>query len=147
MDYVRWRETTLDREKKQSCQDRGSTKITRTPEGNTTEPLIAALVTDRVAHLTELERLKATLLELPEATLDQGDPAIYERQKTLVLIQQIENHIAEIDHALNASRHGAYGICERCGQPIGRERLEILPETRLCVKCKSQAEKSTRPQG
>jgi RNA polymerase-binding transcription factor DksA len=137
----------LDGEKKKSCQDRGPTKITCTPEGDTAEPLIATLVADRAAHVAELERLKATLLELPEATLDQGDPSIYERQKTLVLIQQIENHIAEIDHALHATRQGVYGICERCGQPIGRERLEILPETRLCVKCKSQTEKSKHPQG
>ena len=33
---------------------------------------------------------------------------------------------------------GSYGLCERCGQPIGDERLEALPAARLCLACKRQ---------
>jgi DnaK suppressor protein len=33
---------------------------------------------------------------------------------------------------------GTYGLCERCGQPIGDERLEALPAARLCMTCKRQ---------
>ncbi len=28
--------------------------------------------------------------------------------------------------------------CERCNGPIGLERLEALPETRLCLKCSEE---------
>jgi hypothetical protein len=28
--------------------------------------------------------------------------------------------------------------CERCGTPIPLARLEVLPETRLCLKCSQQ---------
>ncbi|HEX9074251.1 MAG TPA: TraR/DksA C4-type zinc finger protein, partial [Anaerolineae bacterium] len=87
-----------------------------------------------------LERLREILREIPETSAEEGDPTVFEREKTLVLIGQVEDHIAEIDHALEAARVGGYGICERCGQPIEAERLKILPETRVCVKCKTQME-------
>jgi hypothetical protein len=29
-------------------------------------------------------------------------------------------------------------LCQRCKQPIEAERLEALPETRLCVQCSRQ---------
>ncbi len=35
--------------------------------------------------------------------------------------------------------------CEDCGQAIPRERLELFPQTRLCVACQSRDEKGQRP--
>lgn len=35
--------------------------------------------------------------------------------------------------------------CEDCGQPIPRERLELFPQTRLCVACQSRDERGDRP--
>jgi len=29
-----------------------------------------------------------------------------------------------------------YGICEKCGKEISKERLEAIPEARTCSKCK-----------
>lgn len=107
----------------------------------------AKLKTERAAHVRERERLHATLLELPETTAEEGDPTIAERAQTLAMIEQLDHHIAEIDRALAAMFHGEYGICEQCGQPIDVERLRILPETRLCVKCKSQLEKKAHHRG
>jgi RNA polymerase-binding transcription factor DksA len=101
---------------------------------------VANLELDRAAHVVELERLHEILREIPETTAEEGDPTVFEREKTLVVIRQVEDHIANIDHALETARRGGYGICERCGQPIEPERLRILPETRVCVKCKTQME-------
>ena len=28
--------------------------------------------------------------------------------------------------------------CERCGEPIPARRLQVLPETRLCLKCSEE---------
>ncbi len=28
--------------------------------------------------------------------------------------------------------------CERCGEPIAARRLEVLPDTRLCVPCSEE---------
>ncbi len=114
-------------------------------EDRAKEVTLTALESDRAAHVVELERLREMLHELPETTADEGDPAIFERENSLVLIRQVEDHIAEIDRALEAARQGQYGTCERCGRPIEPERLKILPETRLCVKCKAQLEKPAHP--
>ena len=124
-----------------------SLKATLHHDDHEQENIRAKLEAERAAHLSELESLRATLLELPETTIEEGDPALAEREQTLGMIQQIENHIAEIDRALAATHRGGYGICEQCGQPIDAERLRILPETRLCVKCKSQQEKKTHRRG
>jgi RNA polymerase-binding transcription factor DksA len=31
---------------------------------------------------------------------------------------------------------GTYGICERCGNRIGDERLDAMPWALLCIDCK-----------
>jgi DnaK suppressor protein len=33
---------------------------------------------------------------------------------------------------------GTYGTCERCGNPIGPERLEAIPWALLCIDCKKK---------
>lgn len=37
--------------------------------------------------------------------------------------------------ALVRVEKGTYGICTRCGDRIGRERLEVLPEIDTCRDC------------
>ena len=36
---------------------------------------------------------------------------------------------------------GTFGTCERCGQPIGAERLEALPWATLCIEDKRKQER------
>lgn len=43
--------------------------------------------------------------------------------------------IRAIDHALARIREGRYGICETCGDPIPRARLEAIPWASLCRDC------------
>lgn len=45
---------------------------------------------------------------------------------------RVQQAIARIDS-------GEYGICELCGEPIRKERLEAVPYSSMCVKCASQA--------
>ncbi len=47
-------------------------------------------------------------------------------------IDQIKLAIANIDS-------GRYGICEKCAEPISKERLAAVPYTSQCIKCASQA--------
>lgn len=35
-----------------------------------------------------------------------------------------------------------YGLCKKCGKNIGLRRLKKLPETKLCVACKSEEERN-----
>jgi RNA polymerase-binding transcription factor DksA len=64
-----------------------------------------------------------------------------EREKLVALMSALESHLSEIDAALEQDAEGVYGICEVCGQPIDPERLAIMPEATMCVRCKEHAER------
>jgi DnaK suppressor protein len=67
----------------------------------------------------------------------QGDSMNVERERDLALSAQALASIDEIDRALEKIVAGTYGICEKCGETIPRERLKALPFASLCVTCKS----------
>jgi len=77
---------------------------------------------------------------------DQADvaDAIYERGKTLSLINNLRERIRNIDHAIQRFEEGKYGVCEMCGAEIPDVRLELIPEASLCVNCASKMETSIR---
>jgi DnaK suppressor protein len=41
--------------------------------------------------------------------------------------------LAKIDRALERLADGSYATCERCGKPIGGERLRVRPWATLCI--------------
>ena len=58
--------------------------------------------------------------------------------------------IKEIEEALERLKHGEYGTCEECGEPIPEPRLRLFPAARLCVRCQEeydQLEKMRDQQG
>ena len=99
---------------------------------------------EREQTQTELEHLREYLKTEPEATGDEVDLAVYEREKNLALVQRLEQKLEEINFVLQAAKKGKYGICQRCGNPIDPARLEALPEATHCVKCKNELEKAAR---
>jgi len=96
---------------------------------------------ERAETLAELEHLREYLRGEVDADAEEADPDIYEREKTVALIRALENKLASIEQALRLAEEGAYGICERCGEKIDPARLEALPHTTLCVRCKAQMER------
>ena len=40
-----------------------------------------------------------------------------------------------IARALTKLEEHTYGICDRCGRPIARPRLDAAPESVLCIEC------------
>lgn len=86
-------------------------------------------------HQAELEEAR-----LAEAASDRTDPESgdggsmkFEMQKELSVDMNTRDLLAKVDIALQRIDDGSYGVCEVCGNPIPRERLEILPHTTLCV--------------
>lgn len=67
----------------------------------------------------------------------EGATIAFERSQVGALIRQAQEALVEIDAALARLDAGSYGICERCGRPIGTERLEARPVARLCIGCAS----------
>ena len=43
-----------------------------------------------------------------------------------------------IDEALLRIDKGAFGLCRDCGEPIAEARLNAIPWTRVCIKCKEK---------
>ena len=106
---------------------------------------VTLLEQEREHTLTELEHLRAELrVEVEHDDVDDVASDLIERDKTLALIKTLERKLEDIDHAIQQAQDGDYGICENCGQPIDPERLEIFPETTLCVNCKRLSERTIR---
>ncbi len=103
------------------------------------------LLRDREQVRSELSRLREELLIAPEATGDEVDLSVYDREKTLGLIKAFELRLEKLENAIRrTAQSGEYGICQQCGKPIDAERLKIFPETRHCVKCKTAIEQQAK---
>ena len=107
----------------------------------------AMLLHEREAHTRQAAGLRAEAEQLAEERdpgdvqfdeeSGQGDTMNVERERDLALSAQALQQVQEIDAALEKIEKGTYGLCERCGQPIPRERLMALPWAALDVGCKS----------
>lgn len=47
----------------------------------------------------------------------------------------VVEEIKEIDDSLEAIKAGQYGICQNCGRPISKERLQAYPTAKYCIEC------------
>jgi len=54
--------------------------------------------------------------------------------------EMLKEERKNVEKALKNIEKGTYGICEKCGNPIEKERLEIDPTTTLCAKCAKESE-------
>lgn len=107
----------------------------------------AALEAEREEYLTQANNLReeaeqmAADAEPGDTQFDEesgeGGTANVDREHNLRLVAQAMAVVEEIDHALAKMEKGTYGLCEHCGKPIAKPRLEALPFASLCVECKS----------
>lgn len=90
-------------------------------------------------ELEELEAqiaaLEAGLQEKPDYGLGQGDPAITRWEFDQAMLERLKERAESLRRALGRLNEGTYGVCERCGRPIHPDRLEVLPDTKICIKC------------
>ena len=104
------------------------------------------LAVEREQALARLADLTGDHESMVAASLDtnaddehdpEGATIAFERSQIGALVRQVSHHLAEIDAALERVGAGTYGVCERCGAPIGDARLEALPAARTCIRCAS----------
>lgn len=103
----------------------------------------------RRAHHEEVVRLSAAAAELLDdrgpgdggdgEDFGEGDSHGVELDRLLALATGVRHRLEEVDAALARLDLGTYGYCQSCGQSIGRDRLEALPETTSCIACKAGA--------
>jgi DnaK suppressor protein len=72
------------------------------------------------------------LSHLPQHQADQGSE-VFEREKDMAILEQLERELAEIEAALQRLDEGTYGVDEATGEPIAAERLEAYPTARTNV--------------
>ena len=59
----------------------------------------------------------------------------YEEEVELDLLENEHEILKEVNDALTRIEEGTFGICEECRQEISRERLQVLPYARYCLRC------------
>jgi RNA polymerase-binding transcription factor DksA len=74
---------------------------------------------------------------------DQADAGAktYEREQELSLANISRDKLDQVRHALARLDDGTYGVCEACGEAIGKFRLQAAPRATLCRSCKEKTER------
>lgn len=108
------------------------------------------LLDERDRLLKEIGELDA---DLAESLRDSSEESMYdqhsaetaaitlEREMELSLEENARASIDQLDRALKKLDNGSYGICDRCGQAIAEQRLQIAPDATLCIGCKRVEER------
>ncbi len=65
----------------------------------------------------------------------EGATIAFEREQVAALVRQAEDHLAQVEAALERLDEGTYGRCTVCGRRIPDERLEVRPTATTCVGC------------
>jgi DnaK suppressor protein len=96
----------------------------------------------------DISRAESQIAErLSDAVGDAGDDQAdagaktFEREHELAMTQNARDLLAQNEQALARIDAGTYGVCESCGQPIGKARLQAFPRATLCVSCKQREER------
>jgi DnaK suppressor protein len=88
--------------------------------------------------------VEAIVASSADANLDdehdpEGATVAFERAQLTSLLDDARATLVAIETAVAKLDDGSYGECDRCGDPIGPERLLALPWTRNCISCASIA--------
>ena len=74
---------------------------------------------------------------------DQADVGAtsFERDHELTVLAKEKETLGQLDRALAHIDDGTYGVCDSCGNPIGKNRLMAVPHATLCMSCKQREER------
>ena len=115
----------------------------------------AELKAVRTDIVIELERLRRELaiveLEMDSLIQESGEGAgddqadagtkTFEREHEMSLVINARDMVLQTERALERIDSKRYGICEECGNAIGKARLQVFPRATLCMLCKQKEER------
>ncbi|MGW7417768.1 TraR/DksA family transcriptional regulator, partial [Streptomyces sp. NPDC054863] len=104
---------------------------------------------------SEILRLRAEIVSSEEALTglmrDSGDGAGDDdadtgtknitREHEMSLAANAREMLEQTERARDRLDAWTYGICENCGKPIGKARVQAFPRATLCVECKQKQER------
>ncbi|MGW4318318.1 TraR/DksA C4-type zinc finger protein [Streptomyces sp. NPDC004684] len=120
------------------------------------DPWTAEEVDEARAELqSETERLRTEITSSEESLAglmrDSGDGAGDDdadtgtknitREHEMALAANAREMLLQTERALDRLDAGTYGLCENCGDPIGKARMQAFPRATLCVECKQKQER------
>jgi RNA polymerase-binding protein DksA len=71
---------------------------------------------------------------------DVGSTSL-ERDAEMSLANNTRDMLIQTERALDRMDDRTYGVCESCGNPIGKRRLMVFPRATLCMTCKQREER------
>ncbi|MDQ3692955.1 MAG: TraR/DksA C4-type zinc finger protein [Chloroflexota bacterium] len=71
---------------------------------------------------------------------DDGS-SVMEVERLSTMRADLSDLLSQIDAALQRMETGEFGICQRCHQSIGAERLEAFPYVAYCINCQTILER------
>ena len=94
-------------------------------------------------HLAAVRQQIASLIRPPEQSagaqfgkrVGDGTTEAISRFNDVGVVNDLQAIEECLDRALDKLAEGSYGICDECGGPIASGRLEVRPESVLCVEC------------
>jgi DnaK suppressor protein len=114
------------------------------------EALKSALSAERERLSREIADLDSDLSESLEDSSEESPydqhmaetaAVTLDREIDLTLEENARASIAQLDRALIKLDNGSYGSCDKCGAPIGEDRLKAAPFATLCIDCKRREER------
>ena len=112
------------------------------------EEVRAELKAEAVGLRAEIEAAESQIAarlgdSVAEAGDDEADASskLFEREHELAITRNTRELLEQTEHALARIEAGTYGVCESCGKPIGKARLQAFPRATLCVACKQRQER------
>ena len=114
---------------------------------STTYPELRSQLLARQAELLNESRAHRQQLVEPAAQTgntfiagSEGAMADADDELEVALLRRAQRELDDVNAALQRIDAGDYGICERCGAPIGLPRLRALPQARMCMRCQRAAD-------
>jgi RNA polymerase-binding protein DksA len=99
---------------------------------------------DRIHHEMEvieqslgLDDIRMGQSELADYDQHPADAATdtFEKEKDLAVRDAFREMLGKIHEALGKLARGTYGLCDRCGREIPKERLDAVPHAIYCIEC------------
>jgi RNA polymerase-binding protein DksA len=98
----------------------------------------------REVDATEASTLAASMGDVLSARADaqaddehdpEGPTLSFEWSRLDAVQREAAADLRAVDAALSRIADGTFGVCERCGRPIGIDRLNARPTAELCIDC------------
>jgi DnaK suppressor protein len=101
----------------------------------------AELIRQREIHEVSLAEVRVARDGETDDEHDPEGPTIASEWSRLTGLQEdAARQLTVLDKALGRVDDGSFGLCSRCGKPIGRARLDARPAAELCIDCARLAE-------